>query len=110
MKEVNSMKRSEMNAHQKEAFDHICYVMSEDIAAYEMSLEDFEEGSEEYEAVEEYLAQGHDKLAEIVYNDVMATASKGTAKHLRFAGKDQPQPPDQAGFLNQGQESLLTLG
>ena len=82
------MKRSEMNAHQLVAFDFIVYVMSELIAANELSLQDYPEGSEEYEAAKEYLGRGHDALLKDVYDEVMAMADKGTAKHLRFAGAD----------------------
>ena len=82
------MKRSEMNAHQLVAFDFIVYVMSELIAANELSLQDYPEGSEEYEAAKEYLSQGHDALLKDVYDEVMAMADKGTAKHLRFAGAE----------------------
>lgn len=82
------MKRSEMNAHQLVAFDFIVYAMSELVAAYELTLEDEPEGSEEYEAAKEYLGRGHDVLKQEIYDEVMAMADKGTAKHLRFAGKD----------------------
>lgn len=82
------MKRSEMNAHQLVAFDFIVYAMSELIAAYELTLEDEPEDSEEYKAAKEYLSQGHDELVKIVYDEVMDMADKGTAKHLRFAGAD----------------------
>ena len=82
------MKRSEMNAHQIVAFDFIVYVMSELIAANELTLEDCPEDSEEYKNAKEYLSQGHDALLKDVYDEVMAMADKGTAKHLRFAGAD----------------------
>lgn len=82
------MKRSEMNAHQKQAFDFICEVMSEWIGGYENVLLDYEEDSEEYKKAKAFLAQGHEVLKELVYNGVMAMSDKGMAKHLRFAGKD----------------------
>ena len=82
------MKRSEMNAHQLQAFDFIVYVMSELIAGQELVLEDFEEDSEEYKNAKEYLSQPKAVLAEDVYNEVMNMSDKSMAKHLRFAGKD----------------------
>lgn len=82
------MKRSEMNTHQLLAFEFICYAMSELIAGYELSLQDYPEGSEEYEEAKAYLGRGKEALKNDVYEEVMALADKGTAKHLRFAGKD----------------------
>ena len=43
------MKLSEMNAHEKAAFLEVCNVMSEMIGGCENALEDYEEGSKEYE-------------------------------------------------------------
>lgn len=82
------MKRSEMNLHQREAFDYICEVMSEYIGGYENTLSDFPEGTEEYKEAKDFLGQGHDELKGIIYEEVMAISDTGTAKHLRFAGTD----------------------
>jgi len=82
------MKRSEMNVHQRQAFDFIVYAMSELVAAFELTLQDEPEDSEEYKAAYEYLHQGHDALKEEIYNEVMELSDAGTAKHLRFAGKE----------------------
>lgn len=82
------MKISEMNAHQKEAYRWISESMSEYIGGYENTLQDYEEEDEEYKEAEEFLNLPHDELVEIIYNDVMAGADKGTAKHLRFAGAE----------------------
>lgn len=82
------MKRSEMNAHQREAFDYICAVMSEYIGGYENVLEDFSEDSEEYKRAKNFLTLPHSELINIIYNDVMGLSAKDMKRHLRFAGKD----------------------
>ena len=82
------MKRSEMNAHQKQAFDFIVYAMSELIAGQELVLEDYAEDTEEYKSAKEYLSQPKAILAEDVYNEIMEMSDKNMTKHLRFAGKD----------------------
>lgn len=81
------MKRSEMNLHQREAFDHICSTMSEYIGAYENQLQDCTPDDEEYKKAYEFLHQGHDNLVEIIYQGVMFDSNKSVAKHLRFAGE-----------------------
>lgn len=81
------MKRSEMNAHERLAFDYICNAMSETIGAYENALEDCDKDSEEYKTAYEILNSGHDNLKDWIYRDVMLNSDKGTAKHLRFAGE-----------------------
>lgn len=82
------MKLSEMNAHQKEAYRWIMASMSEFIGGYENTLLDYCEEDEEYQTAQNFLNQPHDELVEIIYNDVMAGADKGTAKHMRFAGTE----------------------
>lgn len=82
------MKRSEMDAHQRQAFDFICEAMSDYIGGYENQLEDFAEGDKEYEEAKAFLAQDRETLIGIIYNEVMNRADKGTEKHLRFAGKE----------------------
>ena len=82
------MKRSEMNAHQQQAFDFICEAMSDYIGGYENALEDFAEGEKEHDEAMAFLAQNHETLIGIIYDEVMSRADKGTEKHLRFAGKD----------------------
>ena len=82
------MKRSEMNNHQKLAFDFICEVMSAYIGGYENALLDYPEGTEEYERAKSVLNRGHETLMDDIYSEVMAMSDEGNAKHLRFAGKD----------------------
>lgn len=81
------MKTSEMNAHEKLAFRFICESMSDIIGGYENSLIDNEEDSEEYKNAYDFLHSGHEALIDFIYYDVMASADKGTAKHMRFAGE-----------------------
>ena len=80
------MKRSEMNAHERIAFDAVCEVMSELIAGAELILEDYPEDDEEYLTAKAYLSQPKDKLIDDIYKEVVN--KKGVLKHLRFAGKD----------------------
>lgn len=81
------MKRSEMNAHERLAFDYVCSVMSELIGGLENALQDYDEDSEEYKNAYHDLHVGHDTLKEWIYRDVMSYSDKGMSKHLRFAGE-----------------------
>ncbi len=82
------MKRSEMNAHQREAFDFIISSMSDYIGGYENTLQDCKKDSEDYKEAYEFLHQGHEALRDLIYDEVMSLSDKGMAKHLRFAGKE----------------------
>lgn len=82
------MKRSEMNTHQLQAFDFICEVMSSYIGGYENTLQDTDENDAEHIEAKRFLSQGHESLAKLIYDEVMAMSDEGTTKHLRFAGKE----------------------
>lgn len=82
------MKLSEMNAHQREAYRWIMASMSEFIGGYENTMMDYPEDDEEYQTAKAFLSRPHDELIEFIYNDVMAGADKGMARHLRFAGTE----------------------
>lgn len=77
-----------MNAHEKRALRLINNAMSDLIGGYENTMEDFAEGSEEYEAAEQYLTQGHEGLVKSIYDYVMAEASGTSAESIKFVGTD----------------------
>lgn len=81
------MKRSEMNEHQKAAFDRVCAEMSEIIGANENNMMDYPVNSEAYQQSAEFLSQPREVLIDYIYSSVMAASDKKTEKHLRFAGK-----------------------
>ena len=81
------MKRSEMNAHEKLAFDYVCKAMSEIIGGLENVLFDYGEDTEEYKNAYHDLHVGHEELVNWIYFEVMSYSDKSTAKHLRFAGE-----------------------
>ena len=81
------MKRSEMNLHERLAFDYVCHAMSELIGGYENALTDYPEDDEMYKTAKEFLSSGHDNLIDTIYFEVMSYSDKGTARHLRFAGE-----------------------
>lgn len=81
------MKRSEMNAHQRKVFDLMDEITTELIGGYENTLLDFTEDTEEYQRAYEFLHQGHQELADLIYNMVMRECKAGSnAEHARFAG------------------------
>ena len=81
------MKVSEMNAHQKVAFELVCYAMSEYIGGLENILMDYSPEDEEYIAAKKDLGIGHDALEDYIYSMVMEDSNKADLKHLRFAGE-----------------------
>lgn len=88
------MKKSEMNEHQKLAFEYVKNELSDVIGGWENWLEDSEEGSEDYEAAKKALSMPHDKLVNYMLDCVMyhieSDIKKGYANagHAKFAGKD----------------------
>lgn len=82
------MKISEMNAHEKVAFQLVCNAMSEWIGGLENQMMDNFEDSEEYKEAKEILGRGHQALEDDIYSMVMADSDKGSLKHLRFAGEN----------------------
>ena len=83
------MKFSEMTNHQKKMFLLMDEVMCEIIGGFENSLEDYKPDTEEYQAADAFLSQGHDELAAYFYDEVMSRCQAGSdASCARFAGGD----------------------
>jgi hypothetical protein len=83
------MKRNEMNAHQKVLFDLTREAISDTIGAYENTMMDFRPETKEYKEAEEFLNQGHEALAKVIYDEVMDMCKRGAnASHARFAGSE----------------------
>lgn len=81
------MKLSEMNAHQRIAFQLVCYAMSEWIGGLENTMTDYLEDDEEHIMAKKTLARGHQALEDDIYQMVMEDSNRGNLKHLRFAGE-----------------------
>lgn len=81
------MKRSEMNEHQKAAFNRVCAEMSEIIGGHENNMMDNPVNSEIYQESAKFLSQPREVLIDYIYDSVMKASDKKTEKHLRFAGK-----------------------
>jgi len=81
------MKYSEMNAHERLAFERVCNVMSEYIGGSENMLEDYPEDSEEYAIAKRHLSKPHDEMIDEIYREVMMDSNRDVLKHLRFAGE-----------------------
>lgn len=83
------MKTTEMNTHQKAAFNIVKEIMSDLIGGAENNLLDCEESSQEYQQAENYLKQSTEELVETIYTDVIDIAElRGGSKHIKFAGTD----------------------
>lgn len=82
---VKVVVKIEMNSHEKQVDLLIQEAVSEYIGAYENTLSDFPEDSEEYKEAKELL--NHDTLFEIIYDQVMKESASNYASHIRFAGK-----------------------
>lgn len=81
------MKVSEMNSHQRAMWQLMDEIMCETIGGLENTMEDCAPDTEEYKNAEAFLNQGHDKLAEYFYREVMDRCKSGSyASHARFAG------------------------
>lgn len=81
------MKRSEMNKHQKEAFDTVKEEYGWIVGGFENTMLDYAEDSEEWKAAANALAH-HDALAEMIYEAVMDQPNASTKRALRFAGTE----------------------
>lgn len=75
----------EMNAHERVIDRLIQQSVSENIGAWECTMMDYPEGSEEYEGAKRMLE--HDIIFDAIYNDVMDYSKRNYASHIRFAGK-----------------------
>lgn len=84
--EVTIIKERELNVREKAIIKLIRQSGSEWIGAYENTLQDFPEDSEEYKEAKELL--NHDTLFEKIYGDVMQESKKNRDSHIRFAGKE----------------------
>jgi len=90
------MKISELNEHQKVAYQLMDEVTSEYIGGYENQLSDTEGWDDEYNIkmhneAKEFLEQPHEELKKFVYGCIMDKADLdrgGIDKHIRFAGKE----------------------
>lgn len=81
------MKYSEMNAHERVAAGIAWEKCGDIVGGYENQMQDNLPGSEDYEEAKNALAN-HEHLVDMIYDEVMFDADKGSRKHLRFAGKE----------------------
>ena len=83
-KEGNTMKISEMNAHQRAIYRMMDELTIDIIGGRENDLQDYPEDSEEYQAAKAFLTMGHDAMKELFY--CMLTSQREMQRELRFAG------------------------
>lgn len=82
------MKMKEMNAHQLTAFRIMKEVYNDYIGGLENGMQDYDKDSSEYEDCKNDL-ENHELLKETIYKLTIEEANRlGSAKHIRFAGKD----------------------
>lgn len=81
------MKVSEMNTHERLAFELVCDAMSEMIGGYENTMMDYPADSEDYIRAKDFLESGHQALEDEIYEIVMNDSNDSNLKHLRFAGE-----------------------
>jgi len=78
-----------LNTHEQMVAKLTQAIMSDYIGGYENSMEDYEEGSEDYITAKNFLEMPKQEMINFIKSEVVSESQRmGYAKHMNFAGTE----------------------